>query len=469
MDISVDRIRGGHGSMENRKISKKRIALRVLALAVALVLAGGVYLTTQARIRFSRLNYVGQVAEYAANLTADETDYLTRGRLDRAWRILKTTIRKPKTYDDYELYASIAIAREDYGNAAKYLEGCIDTYDKPGVRDLAVLQLRLASLYVLQGNYADALTRLDEAVRTDPELAAAYFLRAQMHMALDDTDAAVADMRTYQDLPGSDPLILASLGGLYESCGEYTRAIDCYTMGIENKETYDVELYKDRARCRILSEDIRGAKQDLDTYFGLDGRDEKGEAAALLAMCRMDAQDYAGAYEMFHRAVEDGYETPYLLYSQATLCAYLAEDYSGAAMDGLEAIRGMDEAGENSGEVHYWVALAYLIQENYGLCRTHLEQAQRLQPQMSDIPYYMGVCAMAQGENEDAIGYFTESLEKGENTEMSLYDRAVCLLQEGLLEEAAADLTQLKAQTKDAELTAQADELLDVIAQVQAL
>ena len=74
MDISVDRIRGGHGSMENRKISKKRIALRVLALAVALVLAGGVYLTTQARIRFSRLNYVGQVAEYAANLTADERD-----------------------------------------------------------------------------------------------------------------------------------------------------------------------------------------------------------------------------------------------------------------------------------------------------------------------------------------------------------------------------------------------------------
>ena len=136
--------------MTQERFVSGHLVRRLLALTMALALVLSMYLGLRAQIRFSGLNYVGQISEYAARVTAENTGYLSENTLDRAWTILRATIRRPRTYEDYEMYASIAIAREDYAGAAEYLQGCIDTYRGDDAEELATLHLRQASVYVLQ-------------------------------------------------------------------------------------------------------------------------------------------------------------------------------------------------------------------------------------------------------------------------------------------------------------------------------
>ena len=81
---------------------RKRTGLKILAVILVAVIVFNLFLSMQAQIKFSQMEFVGQVAEYAAKVTEDNTPYLTKGTLDRAWDILRTYVRKPKTYDQYE-------------------------------------------------------------------------------------------------------------------------------------------------------------------------------------------------------------------------------------------------------------------------------------------------------------------------------------------------------------------------------
>ena len=426
-------------------------------MALALILS--MYLTVRAQIRFSSLNFVGQVSEYAAKVTADNTGYLSQSTLDRAWTILRATIRHPRTYEDYDMYASIAIAREDYAGAAEYLQGCIDRFSGD-TGELAVLYLRQASVFVLSGEREKALPRLDKAIELDPGLSAAYFLRAEMYSAIGETDKAVADLTAYKDLDGSDPVILASLGQMYESTGDYANAIECYTAGITDKRAYRVDLLADRARCRFQSGDAAGARQDLEEYFSRNGSDPEGAAAAMLAVCRMNDGEYGPALEMFHRSISDGYAVPHILYGQSVLCAYMNGDYEQAAADGEKAILGAEAAGENTGELHLWTGLACMVKEEYDRAAEHFTAAAEKNDSLQDVRYYLGICALAGGDAAGAEEYFTASVEREENVTASLYNRAVCLLQQGKLKEAKQDLRAVTERDDDPELTAQAKELL---------
>ena len=139
-------------SMDGQREEKRHTGRRVLAILMVLFLVLSMFLTYRAQIRFSGLNYVGQISEYAARVTEDNTGYLSQSTLDRAWTILRTTIRHPRTYEDYNMYSSIAIAREDYTGAAEYLQGCIETFGSEGeTTELALLYLRVgAEHFVLQ-------------------------------------------------------------------------------------------------------------------------------------------------------------------------------------------------------------------------------------------------------------------------------------------------------------------------------
>ena len=446
--------------MEKRNESSKKLWQRLMAAFLVVVFILGMVLTMRAQIRFSGLNYVGQVAEYAAHLTEDNTAYLSRGTLDRAWTILRSTVRRPRSYEDYDMYASLAIAREDYETAVPYMRGCVDTYDGGDNKELAMLNLRLASLYVLQEDYTAGVEALDRAIELDGTLAPAWFLRAELQLTLGDAAAAVEDLGVYRTLESSDAVILASLGSLYETTGDLEAAVECYSAGLADQRSYSVDLLCDRARCLVLLGRLDEARQDLDSYFARDGEDPDGEAAAMLAVCRMNDEDYAGAYEMFHRALRDGYATPYLLYSQSVLCAYLCGDYAAAIHDGEKAIALAEENGENSGELHFWVGLAGLVSGDYAAADVHLQQASDLRADLADLSYYRGVSALAQGEIEAAIAYFTDSAERGESITQSLYDRAVCYLALENIEEAAADLRTVIERGDEQELSAKAEELL---------
>ena len=207
--------------------------------------------------------------------------------------------------------------------------------------------------------------------------------------------------------------------------------------------------------------DTAGAGKDLEEYFRLDGEDPNGEAAATLAACRMNESDYSGAVEMFHRAISNGYEKPYVLYSQSVLCAYLSGDFPTAIRDGKKAVEGFEAAKENSAELESWIGMACMAQGDYSQATEYFIKASEQDSKLENIFYYLGVSNLAEGETEKAIEYFTMSVEKEESVTASLYNRAVCYLKQGLIESAKDDLGAVTERNDDPELTIQAAELLN--------
>ena len=86
-------------NMEKEKENGRSVRKRIIALLLVFVFVLGMYLSLRAQIRFSGLNYVGNVAEYAAKLTENNTGYLSEGTLERAWSILKTPVGWPPSWN----------------------------------------------------------------------------------------------------------------------------------------------------------------------------------------------------------------------------------------------------------------------------------------------------------------------------------------------------------------------------------
>ena len=458
--------------MKETKRPHKKIWRRVLAvvLAISLILPSIVAIKTE--IDFSKMDYVEETARFAASYTEDTTGYLTENRLNRAWSYLQTLVGEPETYEEYDLYASLAIAKNDFKTAAKYLEGSLQNIDKDSEDspDPAVLNLRLASLYVLEGQYKKADRYLDKAIALNPDLAASYYLKGQLAAQDGDTGKAVDYLKKYAQSPGADPAVTASLAEMFEGSGDYETAKMCYTKGIEADPKGKPELYTGRARCLVLLGDMDAAEKDLKEFFKLAEKDPDGQASAMMALCMMEKGDYDGATTYFRKAVKSGYKDSALLYSQLVKSCFAAGKYEKATEAGLKAIELIEKAGsqKKSGsassadvtEVRFWTAMSFLGQNKYTEAKEQFEEVKKAQADYPEIDYYYGVCVLALEDYEKAETSFTASINKGEDLTECYYNRGVCRIQLGRAEEAQSDLREVVKRDDDAELKAQADQLL---------
>lgn len=447
---------------------------RILAGCMALLLIASMAMGWAVQIRFAQLEYLGTVLEHAAAVTEENTAYLSESSLKRAWNILRYAVGKPKTFEDYEMYASLAIARKEYGEAIRYMLGCIDLYDRQSPNALGVLYLRLGSLYALTEDSQSAIASFDKALELVPGMADAYLLRAQMYATLNDMDQAVADIRHYDELAGDDPTIRASIGTLYESAGEYEKAVACYTAGIAQGVSVDPELLASRARCYLLLGKTDAAKRDLDRFFAEGGKDITGEKSAMLGTCCMETEEYEQAIRSFHNALTAGYTLKAMLYSQCVLCAYILGDYDTVITDGEKALTALKETddsqstlpdGDTDGlmseaELHQWIGLAKMAKEDFSGAREQFLAIEELGEAPEGVLYYMGLCSASLGDNEEAVAYYSQSIERDELTSLCYYNRGVSYLQMEKLEEGLTDLITVMQRNDDADATAAAGQLL---------
>lgn len=429
---------------------------------LVLTLVGGTALAYSIQIKDLQMQYVGTVLEYASQVLSSNTEYLDQSVLDRAWRVLTTAVRKPRTFEQYDTYASLATARGNYEQAAEYLQGCIDKYPGDDSTALAILWLRKGSLYTLSERMEDAMACYDRALELNGNLADAYLLRAQMKNELGQAEGAAEDLRTYQNLAGDHPVIQAALGSLYESISNYQNAVDCYTAAIESG-TYEVSCLASRGRCRILLDDTDGAHEDLERFFNEGGQDETGDYYAMLGMCRMEAEDYTGAVEVFHEALSRDYQDPKILLSQCVVAAYVTGDYDTVIEDGMRALEISKSSGGSDSEMaelNQWIGFAYFIEEKFEEAAMCFESALEYDPELSLIPYYAGICFMSAGDNQKAAAFFEKSAERGEYISICLYNCALCRIQLGEYKAAERALKASIEANDDTEAVLEARELL---------
>lgn len=421
---------------------------------MAFVLVLGMVLGWAVQIRFARLEYLGTVLEHAAAVTETNTDYLSESSLKRAWNILRYAVGKPKTYDEYDMYTSLAIARTEYGEAIQYMRGCIDLYPGESPEELGVLYLRLGSLYALTGESDAAIRGFDKALEKVPDMEDAYLLRAQMHGLLGNKEQSLADVRRYDELAGDVPSLRATIGALYESAGDYESAAASYTIGIEQAEKPDPELLASRARCWLLLGKMSEAQRDLMRFFSEGGTDPDGDKNIMLGICRMEGGEYEKALQSFHKGMAAGYAQSALIYSQCVLCAYITGDYDTVIADGAKALAALEQgespaetqtivSGEElmtAEELHHWVGLARMAKEDFTGAREEFLLIKDTAKAPEGIQYYLGLCCASLGENEEAVEHYTASIEKDEMTSLCYYNRGVSYLQ---LEDLEAGLTDL--------------------------
>lgn len=289
---------------KNKNTIKRPFRQKLIAIILILTLLSGTLLVYWAQIREFNLEFANTLLEQAYTVATTDA-YRSKNLLERAWDILTKCVFKPRNYQEYETYASVSIAKGDYANATKYIQGCIDTYKGQSNAELAALWMRKGSLYTLIGENDSAIECLDTAIGLDETLSTAYLLRAQVKSQKGDAAEAAEDLRKYEALVGPDPVIQAAMGGLYESIEDYKSAAQCYRMAVDSGN-YEVAMLASLARCEILAGDADAGYADLERYFAEGGTDETGDLNALLGMCRADRKDYAGALTALHKAIDLG-------------------------------------------------------------------------------------------------------------------------------------------------------------------
>lgn len=445
---------------------------RLLAVFMAVVLILSMVLGYAAQIRFGQLQYLGTVLEHAAAVTAENTGYLSESTLKRAWNILKYAVGKPKTYDEYDMYASLAIARTEYDEAIPYMQGCIDRYPGENPRDLAMLHMRLGSLYALCDDIENSVVCFDKAVQTEPNLADAYLLRAQMNSLLGNQELAVEDIRRYDALAGDAPAIRAAVGSLYESAGDYESAVACYTLGLEQSGGTDPDLLAARGRCQVLLQKMDAARQDFVEFFANGGTDPTGEYNLMLGLCQMEEGKYSLARNSFRNALNVGYGQTALIYSQCVLCDYIIGDYASVIEDGEKALEAMTKPQQlpdtgaltegimSAEELHHWIGLAKMAGEDFEGAREEFLKIQDFSKSPAGVPYYLGLCCSTLGHNEEAVTHYTRSIEDQQMVSLALYNRGVSYLQLQKTEEGLTDLITVLQRNDDPDASSAAAALL---------
>ena len=428
---------------------------RLMAAFLAVLMIAGVILSAASQVQFKGSDYTGSSGS-AASYIESNTDYLKSTAVERMVAYAGNILRKPQSYEEYDLAAAVAISKENYGDAAQYLMGCLATCEDDSL--LGGLHVKLGCVYALLEEKDAAIEEFDRGIRADGTQSAAYLMRAQLYIEQSKTDLAVSDMEKYLKLAGNSEDIAASAGTLFEQGGKYQEAIEQYGLVLSTASDYfDPSLYFNRARCRLALSDLPGALEDCQIYLGYtDGAEAEGAVQAMMGVCCMGAADYENALSYYHEAIALGYGDPLSLYAQTVLCAYVLGDFAQVLTDGEAALA----LGDDDPEMLQWVALAHLGLSEYEAARDGFSACIARNTTLTDLYYYRGVCETALENYAAGEADFTVSIQLGESLENCYYNRGLCRMNTGDYENAIYDLAWVLENTQDETLANAALELL---------
>ena len=108
------------------------------------------------------------------------------------------------------------------------------------------------------GQPAEAVVVLDEAIELEPTMANAWYLRGQARIALEEYDAAEADLIEAARLDPADPETPALLGEMYFSRRQYSECVSAHTSVLSLDAENNAAWYA-RAVCYERLKDYRKA------------------------------------------------------------------------------------------------------------------------------------------------------------------------------------------------------------------
>lgn len=393
--------------------------------------------------------------------------YYALGMYKEAAKSYETLLQKGSNYyTKAQIYSALSkcyIFTTDYSLALTRAQEGIALNDKS----------ELPTLYALSGtarmataDYAGAAQDFETANRKGYEKpqdllaqsAASYYYAGMFRQAIDEGEKALS-----YNGGGTDAILWIALS--YYQMEDYTKAVEWLekARGIDQIYCEKTEILRCLVRSYLLLENYDALYQTADAALSSGGSGSgKADIYVLRGAARLSQANYKEALSDFYAGIALGYGDTYEIYRQATLCHFLLGEYDQAVQCGERAL----DNGEGEFDLYYWIAMAYFSQAKYGQALPYFNTCLEKGTGQENIQFYIGVCHFAQGSYQTAISAFDASIAKGESAEKSEYNKALCLLQLEQYSEAKTLLLSCTAQSKEAQVAADAQDLLDKLKDV---
>ena len=426
-----------------RKKSKFKLATRITASALAIIMILSTVLYSVSQVSLNVENYLEKDYRIAARELLKENNYADASRLAQMTSFARDLLSGRHSFDDVELGVQISISQGRFDEAIALTEKSISLYDGED-ETKGKLYLRLGYLYVMQNDPENAYYWLNRGIALAPS-PEAYLARAQVELDLGNTEMATMDANTYLSATDDSGEMLADMVNIYEAAGEFEKAAGMYTLLIDG--TGNSEYYLNRAYCYTNLGRMAEAAEDRDRYAAAGGA-ETGNADVMLGLGWMRVKDYVKADDCFVRAIDEDYADPESLYYYVVLCSYMTRDFGRACTYGdrlIDLVRssGKDTQAEISVEkrtgrlnvtlvkidmanIYRMNGASHVAMGNYETAVERLTACLAENPEEVYANYLRGAALLALNRFDEAEEDFTAAIEANVETERSYFSRAVC-------------------------------------------
>ena len=240
----------------------------------------------------------------AKTYLAQQTGYANASQLERLVTKLRT-LTEPDGLEDYYRLAETHIAAEEYDEALACVQRCLELYQPEyGTTLQAELLLKEGCLLILLGRGSEAETSMEQVLRLAPALADAYLVLAQIHAGSGETEKLTADLEGYLELqPGAADIRLL-LAQLYLAAGQTGAALAHaeYLEGNGGQADSLAGIYTGAGLAKLQAQDNAGALELFERALALD--DTVDSLCYYAGLCCLVLERYDEAVAHYTRAIE---------------------------------------------------------------------------------------------------------------------------------------------------------------------
>lgn len=445
---------GNENSPEKSYIPKK---IRIIALVLVVLLAGEIIFSNAIAVSFSSRDYAGSEYEQAAEYIEQNDEYLSAGTLARM-RAVASTLGEPKTYRQYSLFASIAIADREYTKAADYLLKAIDVYQGNDAKEIASVYVKVGCLRALLKSWSAAAGFFEKAIELDAENPSPWLMLCEANLNSGNYEKALSSLEKYSTLTELSRDEFDALVQLQINLEKYDDALSSCKTAEQNSTAAAADIALYRAQIHYMKGEYSKAIEQAE--LSRSNGENIAEAGAIIAFCSEEAGDHAGALKACLSVIDAGL-ADLSVYQQAAQAAYQISDYS-------TTIRVSEEALEKFGDTDdtlvfkKWLGISFFETNDLANAEKNLTSMIESGESMPELNYLRGICKMASEEYDAAVSDFTASLASEELKDEALYNRALCYIKLENTDAAANDFQKVLDRGSDEEVVKLICDLLGI-------
>ena len=260
----------------------------------------------------------------------------------------------------------------------------------------------LGSLYAQRQQWQEAEKSFREAVRLNPQSAAAHFHLGVVLESEHDA-GAVDELRQASQLAPADEQIAIETGKALVASGQADAAISLFKHVLSVHPDSLAAAYQ-LALTLQLTGDSQAALPLFENV--VKGEPENADALTNLGMAYMQQQRARDAISPLQKAVA---LAPAMVTAHQNLAAaYIQLNQISDAIDQLHAALAL---APNLPALHYNLGLAFKMQDDAGSAIPQLQAAEKLNPEGHEAPYVLGVLYMQTARYDEAARELHRSLQ----------------------------------------------------------